>query len=91
MKKAKMMLVAIATFGVVGGVLAFKAKDFGIHTFYGCTTTVGNVTGCFKPFITSRITTVGPGITIPYSSTTVVTDCFNGGTCTALVTTFAAE
>jgi hypothetical protein len=27
MKKAKIMLVAIATFAVVGGVLAFKAKS----------------------------------------------------------------
>ena len=34
MKKAKIMLMAIAITGVVGGALAFKAKNFTAHTFF---------------------------------------------------------
>jgi hypothetical protein len=33
MKKAKMMLTALAVLGVVGGAMAFKAKHFGQHVF----------------------------------------------------------
>lgn len=34
MKKAKVMLMAIAIFGVAGATLAFKANSFQQHTFY---------------------------------------------------------
>ena len=36
MKKAKIMLMAIAIIAVVGGALAFKAKTFNLHVFYSC-------------------------------------------------------
>lgn len=41
MKKAKIMLVAIAVLATVGGALAFKASKFGLKKFCTTTTTVG--------------------------------------------------
>ena len=45
MKKAKIMLVAIAMLGIVGGTLAFKAQKFFGGTFFYATTT--GPTHCF--------------------------------------------
>jgi hypothetical protein len=41
MKKAKLMLTAVAVMAVVGGALAFKAVKFQTNTFY-CTTTTNS-------------------------------------------------
>jgi hypothetical protein len=38
MKKAKIMLVAIAVLATVGGALAFKAAKFGVHKYCYLTT-----------------------------------------------------
>ena len=75
MKKAKVMLMVIAVFGIVGGALAFKAKKFNINTFYACGT-VNSQLGCL---LTTHLpyTTLEPvTTTILYSKTTSVTDCW---------------
>jgi hypothetical protein len=41
MKKAKIMLLAIAIFGTVGGIFAFKANKFSLIPFYSYTTING--------------------------------------------------
>lgn len=54
MKKAKIMLMAIAVLAVVGGALAFKAKNQG-NTFW-CNTTVPNgpVTCVAAPYLSGQ-------------------------------------
>lgn len=58
MKKARTMLLVIFLIGVVGGVLAFKAKNsFAVHTFY---TLNDDGTSCNVTFLTRLTTTVAP-------------------------------
>lgn len=86
MKKAKIMLMAIAVVGVVGGALAFKANRTGSTVFYSYTTTLreGKVYGiCTSPATTLPLTTVGSNLVQTTLSTTTA---FNVATCTALVT-----
>jgi hypothetical protein len=73
MKKAKIMLSAIAILAVVGGAFAFKAARVN-HTFFSLDTNNGI---CSVPFATTY-TTVLPTTTVTsfYSvSTTVVGPC----------------
>ncbi len=58
MKKAKMLLAAIATFAIVGGVVAFKAKGIS-STFYSYAT-IGGQVGCLSTFTLESIA-VAPG------------------------------
>ena len=55
MKKAKIMLMVIAIFGVVGGALAFKASKFITGTYWICLTTTSTTTQlyCTAPGITT--------------------------------------
>jgi len=46
MKKAKIMLTAIAVLAVVGGTLAFKASTFNSTHLYTCTDVGGGVSSC---------------------------------------------
>ena len=50
MKKAKIMLMAIAVLGVVGGALAFKAQKF-LGNYY-CSTTKTTGAHCSSSYIT---------------------------------------
>jgi hypothetical protein len=57
MKKAKIMLLAIAVVGIAGSALPFKASKFGSFELYGCTATLngqcskdlGAITGVVVP------------------------------------------
>ena len=73
MKKAKIMLMAIAVFGVVGGALAFKAKSFQSHLFYS--TGVNGL--CTVPVNTTLTTTAAPFGTVQttYYTTSVAAAC----------------
>ena len=72
MKKAKIMLTAIAVIGVVGGVLAFKAKKAPFLTVY---TEVNGL--CTSPFtLTDASITNDPSATpIQASLTTLQAEC----------------
>jgi hypothetical protein len=63
MKKAKMLLAVIATFAIVGGVVAFKTKGNPIPFYYytANATLAGHIgqAGCLKP-VTLELTTVDP-------------------------------
>ncbi len=75
MKKAKIMLMAIAIVGVVGGALAFKTAKFTGKLFV-CTTTVsGGSAVCTGGFQTSI---VGTTTLTTYTATTASSV---GGTC----------
>jgi hypothetical protein len=80
MKRAKIMLMAIAVLAIVGGALAFKAKKFNMNvTVFGCTTTnlsAGPVTGCFLriPLPHEYFTNVGGNVVLS-SPTTTATHC----------------
>jgi len=78
MKKAKILLSAIALITLVSGALAFKASRFETHPFftYGASTTkVGGpiVTGCVVPRAFFKITDPA-GIAVPYTDITVITN-----------------
>ena len=80
MKKAKIMLMAIAILGVVGGALAFKTSNAFNATNYTCATTVlGGPTICVKT--TLAIVASGGVQTTIYKATSA-----SAGTC---VNTFA--
>jgi len=71
MKQAKIMLMAIAIFGVIGGALAFKASKFSTGSYYVCTTTAASPV---TPICLTKITTVAAGsaatfVTKVYTST----------------------
>lgn len=82
MKKAKIMLAAIAVTAVVSGVFAFKAKNFtNPNTFYKYGTSAG-LTGCEVPTSLLYQTTAVPGetsVSIAYSvskfQTTTPSNC----------------
>ncbi len=59
MKKAKILLVAIATFAVVGGVVAFKAKGVPA-AFYSYTSNIGGQAGCLSTVFLEELA-VDPG------------------------------
>jgi hypothetical protein len=59
MKKARIMLVAIATFGIIGGAVAFKAKDAYSVTIY----TGPNSLACTNPVLNATTTASGGAIT----------------------------
>lgn len=67
MKKAKVMLMAIAVLGVVGGAVAFKAKSaFGGITYYtASTSTIKGTT-----LLSAETTAVGFGVAKYYTLTT---------------------
>ena len=81
MKKAKIMLGAIALFAVVGGALAFKAKSFGTNiTLFSYTSsnaipayTALGVAGCFKPVTVFDATTNQGDVQFNASTTTFPT------------------
>lgn len=83
MKKAKIVLVAIAVFAVVGGALAFKAKK-ALWTLR-CPTVNNGVASCpiVAPYATTGVLTtyVCPGFTGMFTST--VADPL-GVTCTSI-------
>lgn len=94
MKKAKIMLIAIAVLATVGGALAFKAQKF-VATKYCTTDSNPNPTtakNC-KLFITSITTDVQPDpgadFTVWYETTD--TDCGTGIKCIATSTSFVSE
>ena len=93
MKKAKIMLSAIAVVAVLGGALAFKANHFSHNIFYsyGATTTKAGdpiVTGCVVPVTTTLQTTAGNVQTNLFTTTFLTNDPL---ACTTLVTITAAE
>lgn len=65
MKRAKIMLTAIALFAVVGGALAFKAKKFGGITYYISTTSTSNAT---LPYTSASFTNL-PAAPVYYYTT----------------------
>ena len=97
MKKAKIMLGAIALFAVVGGALAFKAKNnsFGNTTILFAYTDANTVpaytavgkAGCFKPIQYNDATTTA-GIQVNASITTFLGD---DAVCTTLTTVSVGE
>ena len=64
MKKAKIMLMAIAVLGVVGGAVAFKAKSFGGIPIYYSTTATQNATKLYS----LSATTTASGLTFYYTT-----------------------
>lgn len=86
MKKAKIILVTIAIFGVIGGSLAFKtSRNYNIFYSFGTTIRAGEeLQGCVLS-IALKLTAIPTGgfITTLYSS--AFTEQTN--TCTARVTT----
>ena len=76
MKKAKIMVTAIAILAVVGGALAFKARTFSFETLY---ITSGTAGVCDKKVTTlTRNDDIGA---LRYASTT------SAGTCTQIKVT----
>ena len=68
MKKAKLFLVAIAVFGIVGGVMAFKAQRLGNTLFCASASQPSNCSldGSFATYFApgeNYVTTTGSGIT----------------------------
>ena len=54
MRKAKIMLMAITTFGIAGGALAYKASKFFGATYY-CLTTVNNQKAWVQNYTTINV------------------------------------
>jgi len=79
MKRAKIMLLAIAIVGIVGGALAFKSSKFAATNFYCTTTAVGGPTLC----LTGPYTTVINGA--PVAVTIYATKLTTTGVCPAKV------
>jgi len=79
MKKAKIVLSAIALFAVVGGALAFKANKFGLGTmYYAGTSTITTAVGGPVYYIATTnqkdyVTTNIGNATLFYQATTTVT------------------
>jgi hypothetical protein len=71
MKKAKIVLSAVALFAVVGGAFAFKART-AQHIFY---TKNAASPFCTVPTLLNYTTSANPTTTIPYATTTTVTIC----------------
>jgi hypothetical protein len=74
MKKAKIMLAALAIFAVIGGALAFKTARFTSNKAYYTTfsTVVGGVTySTIAPFCTTSTVFINPGIIVGQPLTTV--------------------
>jgi len=93
MKKAKIMLSAIAVIAVVSGAVAFKASRFTANTFFSygsATTKIGGpiVTGCVVPVATFR-TTDPSGVQTNLLPTTFITN--TSTPCTTLVIASDAE
>jgi hypothetical protein len=91
MKKAKIMLMAIAVLTIVGGSLALKAAKFGVlHPFFKCTS-IGTVVGgetvyaCIKGILTSFTTLGQATMVIPYSAVKATT--YTTDPCPAVTTT----
>ena len=62
MKKAKIMLTAIAVFAVVGGAMAFKAMKFNQDAVYTTTAAPASGVTCnLGPILTSTTTSSGTG------------------------------
>lgn len=76
MKRAKMMLGAIALFAIVGGGLAFKAKNFNSFRFYYSISPLGHCTSTtsIKATLTDPGLSLGAFDTQLYS-TTYTTTC----------------
>lgn len=69
MKKAKIMLMAIAVTGVVGGALAFKAKsNFSTHTFYTLNAAGTSCNVTVHPLLTTTIAPFGTLQTTYYTT-----------------------
>lgn len=83
MKKAKIMLAAIAVIGVVSGALAFKAKHFQSLAWYTYTADASLGTGCFLTVFTDYTTAIvedpTPHNILYYPTTLETTDA---GACT---------
>lgn len=92
MKKAKIMLIAIAVLATVGGALAFKAQKF-TTTKYCTTDSNPNPTtdkNC-KLFITSITTDIPVQADFTVFWTTTETNCGTGLTCSLTSSSFVAE
>src|SRR5688500_2938065 len=67
MKRAKIMLLAIAVIATVGGALAFKAQRFSHQNVYCATTAGGNLT-CITTDVPFKITNQSPSFSTPCST-----------------------
>jgi hypothetical protein len=76
MKKAKIVLSAVALFAVVGGALAFKAARIPQTFFYK--TNPAATALCTIPTLLPYTTSVNPTTTIPYATTNTTTLCRTG-------------
>ena len=80
MKKAKIMLAAIAVIAVVGGGLAFKAKFTDSLFLYAYTSSntfaLGpqGAAGCFNPTTIDNVVTSPSGTPVSAATTTIVTN-----------------
>jgi len=85
MKKAKIMLMAIAVVVLVGGALAFKVAKFTDPNLYSCRTTTATSTAKFC-LATAANSTTGMGFVDPVLVFTTVTS-FHAGTpdCTTTI------
>ena len=81
MKKAKIFLTALTVLTVVGGALAFKARQ--PHVFYTCDTSKDL---CIIPFITTTETTTNVGTEKRFYDK-FEAPCDANDQCTTLVTT----
>jgi hypothetical protein len=83
MKRAKIMLMAIALVGIVGGALAFKASKISVTSFYCSTTAPGGPTLCLPGHYSTAVN----GNPIPV--TLYLTKVTTTGSCPASVTNVA--
>lgn len=89
MKKAKIFLTALTVLAVVGGALAFKAKQ--TKAFYQCDLDANPKVCTINPSVYTFVTTTNDGTEIPYDEFNKPCVQIAGAwTCTTL-TTFLAE
>ncbi|MBO9204616.1 MULTISPECIES: hypothetical protein [Niastella] len=65
MKRAKIMLLAIAVIATVGGALAFKAQRFAFQNVYCATQPAGGALTCTTIGVPFSTTNVSPSFTTP--------------------------
>lgn len=76
MKKARVMLMAIATLGIIGGAVAFKAQKFTAHTFWYPKSQVSTEACDFASTTTFLFnTTVSGTKTVYYSTASTTVPC----------------
>lgn len=82
MKRARIMLIAIAVLATVGGALAFKASKKFADNYCVLTTQPGLRTTCSTWSINFKAVDAPPGTSFYYITTTSTLDCTKNIVCT---------